>query len=243
MSREVRVVRVIVAMAGAGLLASAASAAFIMTDPGRYSSSTYVTLLEARARLDNAGAGSWKTAIWGSSGAAPVATSGNYASDWVSGQAYQFRLDYNVATGLATWFINNRTVTTTLALGSGKGLAALQFEARSRTGNFMTTLEGLELAANGGGFASVAGLGSLVSSNGTFVTSGRIYLAQDVTTLSARGTMKFDFQGGSASGDNMRAAIRLLQADAVSTALVPTPGVLGLAAMTVMGAGRRGRRG
>jgi hypothetical protein len=237
------VVRAILATAGAGLLASAASASFTMTDPGRYSSATYVTLLEARARLDNAGAGSWKTAIWGSSTVAPVATSGNYISDWVSGQTYQFQFDYNVATGLATWLINNRTVSTTLALGSGKGLAALQFEARSKAGSFMTAVEGLELSANGSGFASVAGLGSLVSSNGTLVTSGRIYLAQDVTTLSARGTMKFDFQGGTASGDNMRAAIRLFQADAVAPALVPTPGVLGLAAMTVIVVVRRGRRG
>lgn len=240
--REVRVVRAILATAAAGLLATTASASFTMTDPGRYSSASYVTLLEARARLDNLGAGSWKTAIWGSSVAAPVATSGNYASDWVSGQAYQFQFDYNVSTGLATWLINNRTVTTTLVLGSGKGLAALQFEARSKAGSFMTAVEGLELSANGGGFASVAGLSSVMSSSGTFVTSGRVYLSQDVTTLSARGTMKFDFQGGTASGDNMRAAVRLLQADAVPTALVPTPGVLGLAAMTLVAVVRRARR-
>jgi hypothetical protein len=225
------------------VLASAASASFTMSDPGRYSSATYTSLLEARARLDNAGAGSWKTAIWGTSGSAPVATSGNYTSDWVSGQAYQFQFDYNVTTGLATWLINNRTVTTTLALSSGKGLAALQFEARSKTGSFTTSLEGLELSSNGGGYASVPGLGSLMASNGTFVTSGRVYLDQNVTSMSARGSIKFGFQGGTASGDNMRGAVRLLQADAVSTALVPTPGVIGLAAMTVIVAIRRGRRG
>lgn len=215
-----------------------------MSDPGRYSSTTYTTLLEARARLDNVGAGSWKTAIWGTSGTAPVATSGNYASDWVSGQSYQFQFDYNVSTGLATWLINNRTVTTTLALSSGKGLAALQFEARSKAGSFMTAVEGLELSANGSGFASVAGLNSVLASNGTFVTSGRVYLAQNVTTLRARGTIKFDFQGGTASGDNMRGAIRLFQADLASPpALVPSPGVMGLAVMGVVVVIRRSRRG
>lgn len=214
-----------------------------MSDPGRYSASTYTTLLEARVRLDNAAGQSWKTAIWGSSNSAPAATSGNYASDWVSGQAYQFLFDYNVGSGLASWTINNRTVTTTLALSNGKGLAALQFEARSKAGNFMTAVEGLELSSNGGSFASVPGLGSLVSTNGSFLTSGKIYLDQNVSSLSARGSIKFDFQGGTASGDNLRGAIRLFEADAVSTALVPTPGVLGLAAMTVIVVIRRGRRG
>lgn len=241
MPREVRVVRSVATVVGVSVLASAASAAFTMSDPGRYSLSTYSTLLEARARLDNASGQSWKTAIWGSSSSAPVATSGNHTSDWVSGQAYQFQFDYNVASGLATWFINNRTVTTTLALSSGKGLAALQFEARSKAGNFLTAVEGLELSSNGGGFASVPGLGSLVSSNGTFVTSGKVYLDQNVASLSARGTIKFDFQSGTASGDNLRGAIRLFEADAVSTALVPTPGVLGLAAMGMIVVIRRRR--
>lgn len=222
---------------------SVASASFTMTDPGRYSLSTYSTLLEARARLDNAAGQSWKTAIWGSSTSAPVATSGDYTSDWVSGQPYQFMFDYNVASGLASWTINNRTVTTTLALGAGKGLAALQFEARSKTGNFMTAVEGLELSSNGGGFASVSGLGSLVSTNGSFLTSGKVYLDQNVTSLSARGSIKFDFQSGTASGDNLRGAIRLFEADEVSTALVPTPGVLGLAAMGIVVVLRRARRG
>lgn len=225
------------------MLASAASASFTMSDPGRYAPSTYSTLLEARARLDNAAGQSWKTAIWGSSTTAPVATGGNYTSDWVSGQAYQFLFNYNVVSGLASWTINNRTVTTTLALSSGKGLAALQFEARSKTGNFMTAVEGLELSSNGGSFASVPGLGSLVSTNGSFLTSGPVYLTQNVTSLSARGSIKFDFQGGTASGDNLRGAIRLFEADQASPNLVPTPGVLGLAAMTVIVVIRRGRRG
>lgn len=224
------------------MIGATASASFTMSDPGRFSSTSYSTLLEARARLDNATGQSWKTAIWGSSTVMPVATSGNYTSDWISGQAYQFQFDYNVSTGLATWLINNRTVSATLALPSGKGLAALQFEARSKSGSFMTSVEGLELAANGGGYSSVGGLGSLVSSSGTFVTSGRVYLAQDVTMLSARGTMKFEFGGGTASGDNMRAAVRLFQADAAPQALVPTPGVMGLAAMGMVVAMRRLRR-
>lgn len=236
-------VRTVASVIGASVLASAASAAFTMSDPGRFSSGTYSTLLEARARLDNASGQSWKTAIWGSSTAAPVATSGNYTSDWVSGQAYQFRFDYNVVTGQATWLINNRTVTTTLAVGSGKGLAALQFEARSKAGSFMTAVEGLELSANGGGFASVPGLGSLVASNGAFTSSGRVYLDQNLTSLSARGSIKFEFQSGTASGDNLRAAIRLFEADTVSPNLVPTPGVLSLAAMGIVVAIRRVRRG
>jgi small ligand-binding sensory domain FIST len=71
-----------------------------------------------------------------------------------------------------------------------------------------------------------------------------VYLAQNVTTLSARGTIKFVFQGGTASGDNMRGAIRLFQADLASPpALVPSPGVMGLAVMGVVVVIRRSRRG
>lgn len=226
---------------GVCLLSTAASAAFTMSDPGRYASQTYTTLLEARARLDNGTGQSWKTAIWGSGTSAPAATSGNYTSDWVSGQSYQFQFDYNVTTGLATWWINNRTVQTTLALAGGKGLAALQFEARSRSGSFAVSMESLQLAVDGGAYSSPAGLGSIQASGATFVNSGRVYLTQDIRALSARGSIKFEFQGGSANGDNMRAAVRLFEANLAPQALIPAPGVVALGVLSMIAALHRGR--
>lgn len=217
-------------------------AAFSTSDPGRFDSGSLTSRLEARARLDNAGGGSWKTAIWASGGSTPVAHGGNMVSNWVSGTPYQFQFDYNLSSGQATWLINGRTASAIVPLTSGRNLAGIRFEARATTGNFSAAIEQAQFAFDGGAYQAVGGLGTVIATGNQFTTGPMVYLTQNVGSISVRGTLKFEFNG-TASGDQVRAAVRLFEGtESLSPGVaIPTPQTAGVVLGAVLVALRRRR--
>ena len=229
---------------GAIFAASGAEASYIVGDPGAYDTSGISTLFEARTRLDAGNSQTWKNAFWRSGEQQPAATGGNFSSPWVSGQAQGFELTYHAGTGMAVWTVDmpgpigpNMTMSS-FQLGPDNLLAGFRFSARSEGNGSSTLLDGLELSIDGGAYEAIQGLGSVESSGpDVFVDSDSVFFTEEISSLSIRGSVTFDWlDGTNLQGDRFRGSIRLMEGQ-----LIPGPGALALFGSALLCGARRRR--
>ncbi|TVQ53766.1 MAG: hypothetical protein EA377_07425 [Phycisphaerales bacterium] len=230
-------------LAAAGL-SQVTYASVIVGDSSAYQSDSLSTLFEARARLDAGNSQTWKTAFWRSGESVPVATGGNFTSPWISGQAQNFELSYDVNSGMAVWMVDlpspvgMNTTMSAFQLSPGNLLAGFQLFARSEGDGSSTLLDGIEISVNGNGYESIAGLSSLESGGSqVFAESDAVYFTDLVDSFSIRGSITFDWlDGTNLQGDRFRGSIKLIEGE-----LIPAPGALALFGSALLCGARRRR--
>lgn len=178
--------------------AGSAFAGLSTTDPGLFTDID--DRFEARIRLDAGNSQTWKSAIWDDT--TLLGTSGNVQNLFTNGAVNPFSFSYDAVTGDASLTVAGRTVTETISLTPGSGIAGFRFFVRGEANAATTTVANLMASVDGAAAESVPGLATTLSTG--FVESPNYYVdSLSVASLALTGDVTFDWLG-TATQNNLK---------------------------------------
>lgn len=181
------------ALAFAWITGVATQAAITTSLPNGIDSDTVESVFEARGRVDGYQTQTWKTAIWGESGARPVTDGGIIQNYYNDEQTYDWAFDYDATTGVVNWSIEGLpSLDATFELTEGSNLVGFKVYARAdeASSGGSTVVDNMQVTYNGKSEA----VANMVSGQGNPLWVDETwYFNENVDSFSLSGQVTFDW--------------------------------------------------